>query len=199
VRTATTRSSACRAGDGEATGSGQSFALRAGQSGTFSGTDSLYADVEQLYGPDEFDNWSELPRSPLRLLAFVQYLSHDVVGYEDLDDYGDWRDDSNYGHVWFPNQVESVGRLITTGHWDWISPWGWTWVDDSPWGYAPVPLRTLGECRRTLGLGRRSGGGTGGLCARAGGLHRRRARAALAAMWDGSRWVRGKCMCRRTT
>ncbi|HEX4628563.1 MAG TPA: DUF6600 domain-containing protein, partial [Gemmatimonadales bacterium] len=22
------------------------------------------------------------------------------------------------------------------GHWLWIAPWGWTWVDDSPWGYA---------------------------------------------------------------
>lgn len=23
------------------------------------------------------------------------------------------------------------------GHWNWISPWGWTWVDDAPWGFAP--------------------------------------------------------------
>jgi len=23
------------------------------------------------------------------------------------------------------------------GHWAWISPWGWTWVDDAPWGFAP--------------------------------------------------------------
>ena len=60
-----------------------------------------------------------------------------MVGYEDLDDYGDWRDDSNYGHVWFPNQVAVGWAPYHAGHWDWISPWGWTWVDDSPWGYAP--------------------------------------------------------------
>ncbi len=23
------------------------------------------------------------------------------------------------------------------GHWAWIDPWGWTWVDDAPWGFAP--------------------------------------------------------------
>jgi uncharacterized protein DUF6600 len=23
------------------------------------------------------------------------------------------------------------------GHWTWVGPWGWTWVDDAPWGYAP--------------------------------------------------------------
>jgi hypothetical protein len=23
------------------------------------------------------------------------------------------------------------------GHWVWVSPWGWTWVDDAPWGFAP--------------------------------------------------------------
>src|SRR6266700_4207667 len=23
------------------------------------------------------------------------------------------------------------------GYWDWVGPWGWTWVDYSPWGFAP--------------------------------------------------------------
>ena len=54
-----------------------------------------------------------------------------VVGYEDLDDNGDWRDDSNYGHVWFPNRVSTGWAPYREGHWDWVAPWGWTWVDDS--------------------------------------------------------------------
>ena len=37
----------------------------------------------------------------------------------------------------FPTRLRPAGLPITTGHWDWISPWGWTWVDDSSWGYAP--------------------------------------------------------------
>jgi hypothetical protein len=126
-----------RAGEGESTGNGQSFSLHAGQRGTFSGTDSLYADVEPLYASDEFDNWSDFRDHRYESSRSSAYLAPDVVGYEDLDQYGDWRDDSNYGHVWFPNQVAGGWAPYHEGHWDWISPWGWTWVDDSPWGYAP--------------------------------------------------------------
>src|SRR5208337_3884386 len=23
------------------------------------------------------------------------------------------------------------------GHWAFVGPWGWTWVEDEPWGFAP--------------------------------------------------------------
>ena len=23
------------------------------------------------------------------------------------------------------------------GHWVWLNLWGWTWIDDQPWGFAP--------------------------------------------------------------
>src|SRR6202050_2206016 len=126
-----------RVGDGLATGAGESFDLRAGQRGTFSGTDSLTANVEPIYGMDTFDNWTEDRDHRYDFSRSAQYLSHDVVGYDDLDDYGDWRDDSNYGHVWFPNHVDEGWAPYHEGHWDWISPWGWTWVGDSSWRYAP--------------------------------------------------------------
>ncbi len=126
-----------REGGGEATGNGQTYTLHAGQRGTFSGTDSLNADVEDIGGPDRFDNWAYGRDHRYDDSRSARYLSHDVVGYEDLDDYGDWRDDSNYGHVWYPNRVEVGWAPYHAGHWDWIAPWGYTWVDDSPWGYAP--------------------------------------------------------------
>ena len=125
-----------RVGEGQATGGGQSFDLRAGQRGTFSGTDTLSANVEPIYGFDTFDNWSEDRDHRYDSSRSAQYLSRDVVGYDDLDDQGDWRDDSNYGHVWYP-QVAVGWAPYHTGHWDWIDPWGYTWVDDSSWGYAP--------------------------------------------------------------
>jgi hypothetical protein len=125
-----------RDGGGQATGNGQTYTLHAGQRGTFSGTDSLNADVEDIGGPDQFDNWAYARDHRYDESRSAQYLSRDVVGYEDLDDNGDWRDDSNYGHVWFPH-IEAGWAPYHTGHWDWISPWGYTWVDDSPWGYAP--------------------------------------------------------------
>jgi hypothetical protein len=126
-----------RAGDGAATGGGQTFTLRGGQRATLSGTDSLYADVEPIYDPDEFDTWSEGRDHRYDFSRSAHYLSRDVVGFDDLDDYGDWRDDPSYGHVWFPNQVAVGWAPYHAGHWAWISPWGWTWVDDSSWGYAP--------------------------------------------------------------
>jgi len=126
-----------REGGGQSTGNGQTYTLHAGQTGTFSGTDSLNADVVDVRGPDQFDNWAHQRDRRYDDSRSAQYLSHDVVGYEDLDEYGDWRDDSNYGHVWFPNQVAVGWAPYHNGHWDWIAPWGYTWVDDSSWGYAP--------------------------------------------------------------
>jgi hypothetical protein len=126
-----------RDGDGEATGGGQSYSLQAGQVGYFDGTDSLDADVEPIDEPDQFDTWVDGRDHRYDASRSAQYMSPDVVGYEDLDDYGDWRDDSSYGHIWFPNRVEFGWAPYHQGHWDWIDPWGYTWVDDSPWGYAP--------------------------------------------------------------
>ena len=126
-----------REGGGQATGNGQTYTLHAGQRGTFSGTDSLNADVIEISGADQFDNWAYNRDHRYDNSRSARYLSHDVVGYEDLDDYGDWRDDSNYGHVWYPTRVEAGWAPYHQGHWDWIPPWGYTWVDDSPWGYAP--------------------------------------------------------------
>jgi hypothetical protein len=126
-----------REGGGQSTGNGQTYTLHAGQQGTFSGTDSLNADVVDIPGPDQFDNWAYSRDHRYDDSRSAQYLSHDVVGYEDLDDNGDWRDDTNYGHVWFPNQLAVGWAPYREGHWDWIDPWGYTWVDDSSWGYAP--------------------------------------------------------------
>ena len=103
-----------RIGEGESTGGGQSYDLISGQRATLSGTDTLYADVGPMPGFDEFDRWSEDRDHHYDSSRSAQYLSHDVVGYDDLDDHGDWRDDSNYGHVWFP---PGCGRLGALSRW----------------------------------------------------------------------------------
>ncbi len=126
-----------RDGGGQATGNGQTYTLYGGQRGTFSGSDSLNADVEDIGGPDQFDSWAYGRDHRYDVSPSARYLSRDVVGFEDLDDYGEWRDDWSYGHIWFPNRVDAGWAPYHTGHWAWISPWGYTWVDDSPWGYAP--------------------------------------------------------------
>lgn len=123
-------------GDAEATGNGQTYPIHSEQIGYFYGTDSLDGDVEPIPQPDGFDAWVDARDHRWDSSRSAQYLSRDVVGFDDLDDNGDWRDDGNYGHVWFPH-VEAGWAPYHTGHWAWIDPWGYTWVDDSPWGYAP--------------------------------------------------------------
>ncbi|WNL46950.1 FecR domain-containing protein [Dyella sp. BiH032] len=86
---------------------------------------------------DSFDDWcyqrdQRYEQSPSR-----RYVSEDVVGYQDLDRYGDWQTDPDYGAVWYPSQVAGDWAPYRDGHWAWIAPWGWTWVDDAPWGFAP--------------------------------------------------------------
>ena len=66
----------------------------------------------------------------------ARYVSSEVVGYEDLDANGRWRVDATYGSVWTPTRVASGWTPYRDGHWSWVHPWGWTWVDDAPWGYA---------------------------------------------------------------
>ena len=125
-----------RDGEGESTGNGQTYTIRAGQRATFQGTNSLNAQVEDLRGPDDFDNWSYGRDRRYDDSRSSQYCSRDVVGYEDLDENGDWRPSPGYGQVWYPH-VGADWAPYRDGHWAWIDPWGWTWVDDEPWGYAP--------------------------------------------------------------
>jgi len=66
----------------------------------------------------------------------ARYVSQDVIGYEDLDEYGHWRTVAEYGPVWTPDRVPAGWAPYRDGHWAWVEPWGWTWIDDAPWGYA---------------------------------------------------------------
>jgi len=126
-----------REGGGESTGNGQTYTLAAGQRATFSGTDSLNAEIVDIRDPDDFDNWAYGRDHQHDHSRSAQYISPEVVGYEDLDDHGEWRDDPDNGHVWYPTEVSADWAPYREGHWDWVSPWGWTWVDDDSWGYAP--------------------------------------------------------------
>ena len=41
-----------------------------------------------------------------------------------------------YGQVWYP-QVAPDWVPYREGSWAYVAPWGWTWVDSEPWGFAP--------------------------------------------------------------
>ena len=127
-----------RDGQGEVTGGGSAYTVHARESGTFAGTDQLDADIQRFGGDDDdFDHWCGDRDRREDHSQSSRYVSSDVIGYEDLDEYGGWRPVPEYGTVWFPHTTIVGWAPYRYGHWVWISPWGWTWVDDAPWGFAP--------------------------------------------------------------
>ena len=126
-----------REGEGEITGGGSAFHLDSRENATVSGTDQLTYDQGSAGGFDDFDRFCHSRDDREERADSARYVSRDVIGYEDLDDYGEWRNVPDYGNVWFPNRVASGWAPYRNGHWTWIEPWGWTWVEDEPWGFAP--------------------------------------------------------------
>ena len=66
-----------------------------------------------------------------------RYVSPEMTGAEELDRHGRWEQAPDYGNVWIPNQVGPDWTPYRYGRWAWTSQWGWSWVDDAPWGFAP--------------------------------------------------------------
>jgi hypothetical protein len=127
-----------RDGQGEVTGGGSAYNIRHGEIGTFSGVDQLDADVESWGNDDDdFDGWCADRDRRIDHSVSARYVSTDAIGYEDLDEYGGWRPVPEYGTVWFPHVTVVGWAPYHYGHWAYIAPWGYTWVDDAPWGFAP--------------------------------------------------------------
>ncbi len=64
----------------------------------------------------------------------------------------------NNGTVWYPQSVPTNWAPYRDGHWAYVAPWGWTWIDDAPWGFNPVPLRAAGFRSVIAGPGCRANG-----------------------------------------
>ncbi len=126
-----------REGEGQVTGGGETYDLQAGQSYTFTGTDQLTYDAQTASGFDDFEDWCQSRDQRENNSPSAKYVSRDIDGYSDLDDYGEWQADSTYGEIWVPNGVALGWAPYHFGHWVWVGPWGWTWVEDEPWGFAP--------------------------------------------------------------
>jgi len=124
-------------GDGEVTASGKTYAVHAGESAEFNGTDNVAYTVSQAPEPDGLDRWSNERDLKEDNSASAKYVSRDVPGYSDLDDNGTWSEQPEEGAVWYPNEVPVGWAPYSYGYWNWVGPWGWTWIDYAPWGFAP--------------------------------------------------------------
>jgi hypothetical protein len=111
--------------------------LNYGQSLELAGSNPVYPQWLQPAGQDDLDAWARERDQRLAQVASFNYVSPDIPGAADLDAYGDWQPQTEYGAVWFPRNVSADWRPYHNGHWINRNPWGWVWVEDEPWGYAP--------------------------------------------------------------
>jgi hypothetical protein len=82
----------------------------------------------------------------------ARYVSREMDGYEDLDQYGSWASQPGYGQVWMPTSVAAGWTPYHDGHWAWIAPWGWTVGGRRTVGIRSLPLRPMGFLRWPMGL-----------------------------------------------
>ena len=126
--------------DGEAEFSGgqggAAFPVRMGETARISGLDSPVQEIVRAAPPGDFERWCQARDRREDQSQSVRYVSRRMTGYEDLDEYGAWREYPPYGWVWVP-RVAVGWAPYHYGHWAWVEPWGWTWIDDAPWGFAP--------------------------------------------------------------
>jgi hypothetical protein len=124
-------------GDGEVTAGGKTYPVHAEERAEFTGTDNIESHFERAPGPDGLDRWAaERDRKEDNSVS-GKYVSRDMDGYSDLDDNGSWQDEPEYGHVWYPDNVGPDWAPYSDGYWNYVGPWGWTWVGYEPWGFAP--------------------------------------------------------------
>ena len=93
---------------------------------------------------DDFDTWAlqrdETIANQLKTAYYDKYYDQDIYGAEELNDNGTWIHTNKYGFVWRPHR-SSISRYTAWspyryGHWRWVPPFGWTWINDEPWGWA---------------------------------------------------------------
>jgi hypothetical protein len=116
---------------------GESSPLAANTVARYVGRRLTAVTTQRIAPRDGLDQWvAERNRAEDQSLS-AQHLSREIIGYQELDSHGEWSTDATYGTVWYPRVVSSDWAPYREGQWRWVDPWGWTWIDDARWGFAP--------------------------------------------------------------
>ena len=92
-----------------------------------------WAPVER----DAFADWVARDERGDDAPVTARHVATGMTGWQDLDRHGDWIASPDHGSVWQPRVVAPGWAPFHDGRWAWVSPWGWTWIDAAPWGFAP--------------------------------------------------------------
>ncbi len=123
------------AGSARFAGGGADLPIAAGNRLTLDGSGPVRSETESA-SPDAFAQWCARRAVDDASLAAPYFVSREMTGYAALDAGGDWVKNSAYGEVWVPHAPAGDWAPYRNGHWRWLAPWGWSWVDDRPWGFA---------------------------------------------------------------
>ena len=102
-------------------------------SGRRSATRYAWAPVDR----DAFADWVARDERQDDAPVTARHVPPGMTGWQDLDRHGDWVSDADHGALWLPRAVSPGWAPYQVGRWAWVSPWGWTWIDAAPWGFAP--------------------------------------------------------------
>src|ERR1700687_5160895 len=80
-------------GEGEVTAGGKTYTVHTGERAEFTGTDNIESSIDRAPGPDGLDRWASERDQKEDNSVSARYVSRDMVGYDDTDDYGTWRDE----------------------------------------------------------------------------------------------------------
>ena len=120
-------------------GNGIQMALEQGQSVQLRGSQPVAAQWMQVEPQDAFDAFSA--ERDAQYVNAINAQNNDVnpetIGADDLAQNGQWQNDVDNGPVWYPTAVAVDWEPYRNGHWIWVAPWGWTWVEAERWGFAP--------------------------------------------------------------
>jgi len=124
-------------GEGEVTTAGKTYKIHNGEQAEFEGADNPQFNESAAPAPDGLDRWAAERDLRDDNSVSQKYVSPEVPGASDLDDNGTWNEEPDYGNVWYPNDVAPGWAPYSYGAWNYVNPWGWTWVGYEPWGFAP--------------------------------------------------------------
>ena len=116
---------------------GQAMSVNAGQQIVFAARDLSVLSSSAAPPRDAFGQWVAVRDGLQQQSVSASYLPPDMPGYQALDPYGQWAQDATYGPIWYPTITAVDWAPYRDGRWAWVAPWGWTWIDAAPWGFAP--------------------------------------------------------------
>ena len=106
---------------------------------TLSIREGTYPELSPLPPPDEWERWNkERDRRFVERRPPSRYLPNELQAYSsDFEENGRWVSTSDYGYVWTPTLIVSVGWApYRIGRWVWIRG-DYVWISYEPWGWVP--------------------------------------------------------------